>query len=191
MTCQRQQDGGHKSRFSCVKRVPSVTLATLLSISSRRSRILGRGRAARSREARVEPESRSIQTHQADREESNSSVGQIHPKRSPVRMWTASREDQWRRAEAVRRLLGYLDYTHSPAASKYPERVKICSTFYPEKSRHGGFHGSTRQVSHFQTLCAADGFFFFLRALCFNWELEWVIGLLVLELYRCLINVFL
>lgn len=75
-------------------RVPLVTLVTLFSISNWRSRILGRGRAARSREARVEPESWSIQTQQEDREESNSSVGQIRPERSPVRMWTASQEDQ-------------------------------------------------------------------------------------------------
>lgn len=95
MTCQRQQDRrSYRSSFACVMRVPLVTLVTLFSISNRRSRILGRGRAARSREARVEPESRSIQTQQEDREESNSSVGQIRPERSPLRMWTALREDQ-------------------------------------------------------------------------------------------------
>lgn len=94
MTCQRQQDRGGIHPAFHVMSVLLVTLVTLLSISNRRSRILGRGRAARSREARVEPESRSIQTQQEDREESNSSVAQIHPERSPGRMWTAPWEDQ-------------------------------------------------------------------------------------------------
>lgn len=58
---------------------PLGYLVTLLSISDRRSRIVSRARAARSREARVEPESegRSIKTHQEDWEE-NSNMGEMN-----------------------------------------------------------------------------------------------------------------
>lgn len=55
-------------------------LVTLLSISNRSWGIFSRGRAARSREARVEPKSqgRSVKTQQEGEEESNSNMGAIH-----------------------------------------------------------------------------------------------------------------
>lgn len=55
-------------------------LVTLLSISNRSSGIVVRSRAARSREARVEPKSegRSVKTQQEGEEESNGNMGAIH-----------------------------------------------------------------------------------------------------------------
>lgn len=184
MTCKRQQDRGrHKSSFPCVMCVPLVTLVTLFSISNRRSHILDRGRAARSRESRVEPESRSIQTQQEDREESNSSVGQIRPERSPLRMWTALREDQWRTAEALLRLLGYLDYTRTA-----PLQVKILEEWnsVPFTPKNPGMDGFAARQGRWviSTLCVL------LTRIFFNWELEWDVGSLVLKWYPTLSNVF-
>lgn len=150
MACQRQQAKGQLECTALLFMYDACSfgyLVTLLSISNRRSRIFSEGRAARSREARVEPEcqGRSIITH---REESNSSgrnfvkttverwCGELH--------WTVGKE----KTETVRRLFGCLDYTHSPLRVKTPKQWNIVTPF-PRKSRHGGIYVSTAQVSHF------------------------------------------
>lgn len=122
MTCQTHQGRRtRKSSFSCVMRVPLVTLVTLFSISNRRSRILRRGRAARSREARVEPESRGIQTQQEDRGGEQQQRGTDPPRTQPSEdadSFAGRPVTNRKKKKALLRLLGYLDYTHSLAASK-------------------------------------------------------------------------
>lgn len=106
--------GGHKSRFSCVMRVPLVTLVTLLSISNRRSRILCRGRAARSRGS-------SCGVGESKHPNAPGGPGGEQQRRGTDPPHTQPRGDAdsfagrpaRRRAEAVRTSLGYLDYTHS------------------------------------------------------------------------------
>lgn len=50
----------------------------------------------------------------------------------------------------MRRLFGYLDYTHTPLQA---QTLKECPAFrFLRKARHGGIYVSTTQVSHFTVL---------------------------------------